>query len=29
MHLKKYEPDLVKFLSAPGLAWKAALKRPK
>ena len=26
MCLEIYELDLVKFLSAPGLAWKAALK---
>ena len=29
MCLKKYEIDPAKFLSAPGLAWKAALKNTK
>ena len=27
--IKIYELDPAKFLSAPGLAWQAALKRPK
>ena len=27
MCLKIYDSDLVKFLSAPGLAWQAALKK--
>ena len=26
MYLKMYELDLVRFISAPGLAWKSALK---
>ena len=29
MCLKIYEPDLAKYLSAPGLAWQAALKKAK
>ena len=29
MCLKKYKIDPAKFLSAPGLAWKAALKNTK
>ena len=29
MCFKIYELDLAKFLSAPVLAWQAALKRPK
>ena len=29
MCLKIYELDLAKFLSAPGLAWQAALKKTK
>ena len=29
MCLKIYELDPAKFLSAPGLAWQAALKRTK
>ena len=29
MCIKIYEPDPAKFLSAPGLAWQAALKRLK
>ena len=29
MCLKIYEPDLAKYLSAPGLAWQAALKKVK
>ena len=27
MHIKIYELDSAKFLSAPGLAWQAALKK--
>ena len=27
MYLQIYEPDLACFLSAPGIAWKAALKK--
>ena len=29
MYLKTYQLDLVKFLSATGLAWQAALKKAK
>ena len=29
MYLKTYQLDLVKFLSATGLAWQAALKKTK
>ena len=29
MHLEIYELDPPKFLSAPGLAWQAALKETK
>ena len=29
MCLKIYEPDLARFLNAPGLAWQAALKKTK
>ena len=29
MFLKLYELDPAKFLSAQGLAWQAALKKPK
>ena len=29
MYLKIYELDPAKFLSAPGLAWQAALKKTK
>ena len=29
MHIKIYELDSAKFLSAPGLAWQAALKKAK
>ena len=29
MCLEIYELDLAKFLSAPGLAWQAALKKTK
>ena len=29
MDLKNYHLDHVKFLSAPGLAWQAALKNPE
>ena len=29
MSLKIYELDLAKFLSAPGLAWQATLKKNK
>ena len=29
MYLEIYELDLARFLTAPGLAWQAALKIPK